>query len=106
MYRNDDPPDEPEHPECCDEPMTIDGRVLRCETCHRCEQLPDYPDDYDPPCMGEMPDNTCMKCGKPTDCIYCSDECAPDCIHGNRPGDCDACDHLGDIAYDTARERR
>lgn len=56
--------------------------------------------------IGEsIPDveNTCRTCGKPTNCIYCSDECTPDCIHGNRPHNCDACDHLSDLAYDASR---
>jgi len=28
------------------------------------------------------------------------------CPHGRPPHDCDACDHLGDLAYDAARESR
>jgi hypothetical protein len=28
------------------------------------------------------------------------------CRHGNPHGDCDTCDHLSDIAYDEARERK
>lgn len=62
-------------------------------------------DDYEPP-PDELPDNGCRTCGKPTDCIYCSDACAPNCVHGNRPGDCGACDHAADLAYDAARESR
>jgi len=29
----------PEHPECCGWPMTIDGRVLRCETCKHAQEI-------------------------------------------------------------------
>jgi hypothetical protein len=28
------------------------------------------------------------------------------CPHGNDPAGCDSCDHLSDLAYDAARERR
>jgi hypothetical protein len=28
------------------------------------------------------------------------------CPHGNAWGQCDACDYLGDLAYDAAREKR
>lgn len=66
----------------------------------------DYPDDYEPP-QTSWDDNGCRTCGKPAHgCIYCSEECAPPCVHGNRPDHCDACDHLGDIAYDAMRENR
>ena len=37
-YRDDDPPDYPEPPECCGEDMECDGRVVRCATCLRCEE--------------------------------------------------------------------
>jgi hypothetical protein len=50
--------------------------------------------------------NTCRTCGKPTECIYCSEECSPPCVHGHKPGHCDTCDHLADLAYDAARENR
>jgi len=84
--------------------MTVDGNVLRCEICRRCEEL--VFDDWDPGPEPELPDNTCRTCGKPTDCVYCSDACCPPCVHGNKPGNCDACDYLGDLAYDAMRENR
>ncbi len=112
VSRNDDPPDEPEPPEWymmieegldqpdIPDPVAVAIRKVLDDWC-KPEDYPDYsgPDE-------ELPDNTCLTCGKPTDCMYCSDDCAPDCVHGNRPGECDACDHLGDLAYDAARESR
>lgn len=32
-----------DHPECCGELMTIDGRLVRCEVCQHREELPDPP---------------------------------------------------------------
>jgi hypothetical protein len=104
MSHRDDPPDYPEPPECCGEIMDTDGHLLSCSICLRKEEI--VYDDYDPGPEPELPDNTCRSCGKPTDCMYCSAECCPPCPHGNTVGDCDHCDHLGDIAYDTARENR
>jgi len=48
----------------------------------------------------------CRACGKhsPTT-IYCSDECAADCPHGERRADCNACDVESDLAFDAGRER-
>lgn len=51
----------------------------------------DYPEDYEPP-LEELPDD---------------DVCMPEhCPHQKPWGQCDACDYLGDLAYDAARERR
>jgi hypothetical protein len=92
-YRNDDPPDYPEPPECCGEEMDVDGQCLVCATCGRREEIiyDDYPDPQPDP-VEELPDD-----------FYAGPE---KCPHGNNWGDCDACDYLGDIAYDAARERR
>jgi len=98
-----DPPEEPEMPECCDEVMTLkDNGDCACETCGKL--IPCQPD------IEPMPDgvdigNTCRTCGKETDCVYCSDVCVQPCAHGNR-GDCGHCDYLSDLAFDTARESR
>lgn len=83
------------------------GKIhCECAECGHKWTIEDPYLDYEPPPDdGELPENVCRACGKPTECIYCSDECTPDCVHGNRPGECDACDHLSDIAYDAARER-
>jgi hypothetical protein len=32
--------DEDQDQECCGDPMTIDGRVFRCETCLRAVEIP------------------------------------------------------------------
>jgi hypothetical protein len=90
-YRNDDPPDEPEHPECCAELMTIDGQVLRCEVCGRCQEMPTDPEESPEP-FEEPPDDLFRGPEK--------------CPHGNTWGDCDPCDYLSDLAYDASRERR
>ena len=109
-----DPPDTPEPPEwyCmiesaldesdCPEDICVSVRKILDDWCqsYNEERDPDPPsDDYEF-------QNVCTTCGKPTECMFCSEECAPDCRHGNRPGNCDACDHEGDIAYDAARESR
>jgi hypothetical protein len=106
-----DPPESPEPPdwyamieEALEEsniPESVAEAIRKIldDWCHQ----PDYPEDYTPP---EPQENTCRACGKPTGCIYCSQECCPPCVHGNKPGDCDACDHLGDLAYDAWRETR
>jgi len=116
IYRDDDPPDYPEPPPCPEEgcggvadPETAeqkDGKIVcKCEECGHEWEIDDDPyDGYEPPEEDYDPGpNTCRNCGEPTDCVYCSDECAPDCAHGNRPGDCDHCDYLSDIAYDSNR---
>lgn len=60
------------------------------------------------PTLEDIPDNACRECGKPTNCVFCSTECASKqpCRHGNTPGECDQCDHESDLAFDTAREAR
>lgn len=83
----------------------MDGAFKACELEKECREQADALAEFErdqEPCMPI--ENTCRACGKPTDCLYCSEECAPDCVHGNRPGDCDACDHLSDLAHDAARE--
>ncbi len=83
-----DPPEEPEVPECCGEVMLVrhDG-VCVCEYCTRkIEPAP----DPDP--------------GPPVE----KDDCVPvagPCPHGNL-GPCDKCDYLADLAFDAAREQR
>lgn len=97
-YRDDDPPDYPEPPECCGEPMEFcsgseSGEVLMCHTCLRKEEIvhEDYPEMMTDP-VEELPDD-----------LF---EGPEKCPHGNDWGNCDTCDYLGDIAYDAARESR
>ena len=88
-----DPPEEMEPPECCGEMMTVDGNVLRCEVCLRCEEIVyDDPEPVPEPPLEELPDDDCP--GPPL------------CPHGNEWTSCDHCDFLSDIAYDASRERR
>lgn len=84
-----DPPDAPEPPTCCDEFMDID--VQGNAKCGKCGNvIPREPEQIvEPP--QELP---------------CVDDVAPTaCPHG-KTGECDACDYLGDLAYDAERERR
>lgn len=104
-----DPPDYPEPPDCCDEYMDADesGLVYTCATCGKQINVqPDPPEDIFP--EYEMEPHGCAECGKPTDCIYCSEECAAKhpCPHGEPAGECDHCAHLADMAYDAMRESR
>ncbi len=86
-----DPPEHPEPPECCGEWMEIDtDGTCTCLACGETIEPVDYQDGPEP----------------------CGDEDVPEelaeqdrvCPHGKREN-CDACDHLADLAYDAARER-
>ena len=50
--------------------------------------------------------NRCRGCGMPCSTVYCA-KCAEKvkCVHGNRVGECHACDVEGDFAFDMRRER-
>ena len=85
-----DPPEEPEIPECCDLEMIADedGNFK----CSACGATIEAPPDIEPP-------------DEPIE----QDEELPQsesCPHGKSCGDCVACDHLGDLAFDAAREQR
>ena len=86
------PPEPIEPPDCCGEPMEEfdGGLLLRCAHCGR-EILvePDVgdPEPEIPDYISELPESSI-------------------CPHGNKHGDCNACDVVGDLAYDAARERR
>lgn len=87
-----DPPDYPEPPECCGEMMDVteDGACV-CSMCGaRIEPAAEY--DPGPEPVIELPDD-----------YFAGPERCP---HGNEWGECDPCDHLGDLAFDAARERR
>ncbi len=115
VYRDDDPPDYPEPPEWymaledalgLDPPEKVVEAVRKAMSDWEQEEIagndigpPDLPDE-------ELPEHGCWTCGKPTDCIYCSAECTPPCVHGSKQGECDHCDHLADMAYDAARESK
>jgi len=101
-----DPPEPEEGPECmeCDDGFgeyDKDGEKCRIYICDSCgaeilEMMePDIqPDIHLTPKEDEV--KWTMK--------YSCD--ATICPHGNDWGDCSTCDHLGDLAYDTARESR
>ena len=90
-----EPPDYPEAPECCDLEMDVDADG-NCK-CSKCGATIDSPEDIGPMEDAGMPDD--LAPGDPGGHSKC-------CHHGKRCGNCDACDHLGDLAYDAARERR
>jgi hypothetical protein len=92
-YRDDDQPDYPEPPECCDEIMDVseDG-TCKCAACGKTIDLAPEWDPSPEPDLEEIPDDD-----------Y---EGPPRCPHDDERGSCDACDFLGDIAYDAARESR
>jgi hypothetical protein len=94
-YRDDDPPDEPEPPECCGEPMEFTsgspaGCVVTCQVCLRSEEIvyTDYPEPATDP-VEELPAD-----------FY---KGPPMCPHGSPWEACDTCDYLGDLAYDAAK---
>ena len=87
-----DPPDYPEPPYCCDDYMTEfpDG-ICVCDCCGlRVSPAPEW--DPGPAPDVELPDD-----------FYHG---PPLCPHGREWTDCATCDHLGDITFDAARERR
>ena len=89
-----DPPDEPELPECCGEVMEYDvlTDTCKCSICERkIESAPDI-EPIDEPKLEELPDD--FFSGPPL------------CPHGKEWTDCGACDHASDLAYDAARESR
>lgn len=87
-----DPPEQDECPECCDEYMHYDD-VSNTLTCVLCGKVVKINQD-----SGPEPDNFNEDLG---DVIKAEQVCP----HGKK-GECGACDHLSDIAYDSAREMR
>lgn len=88
------PPDYPDLPECCDDEMEcFEDGVCLCAHCGlRLAPAPEWdpgPEDF---VDVELPDD--FRGGPER------------CPHGNEWHACDACDHLSDLAYDAARERR
>lgn len=110
-----DPPDyDIPIPQCCGDDMDVDDDG-NCK-CDHCGKTCTYEDMY-PPDVPDLPEpdidfdpsEHCHECGKPNNngCMLC-DECGKNakCRHGNPVGECDACDHEGDLAYNAARESR
>ena len=97
-----DPPEEPDPPTCPECAGEADflragpsGHDLRCDDCGHewTATAPDEPSEPDEPAAPDEPDEP----SEPTD---------PDCPHGKPWGECGACDHAGDLAFDAAREAR
>jgi len=89
-----DPPEEPEIPECCELLMIvdIDGN---CK-CFECGATIEAQPDIEP-------------LDEPSEPWPTEDEEPPEseiCPHRNDWGECDECYHLSDIAYDSYREDR
>jgi len=95
-----DPPEEPELPECpeCAGDADYlrddeDGQVMKCGECRHEWTLPHPVEPEEPEtvedAVGDVPEPFEGKCP-----------------HGNKWGDCGACDYSSDIAFDAARERR
>jgi len=94
-----DPPEEPEVPECCEMEMECDRNgVLWCKNCGAQIEPDPEPEPID--------EWKCDKCGRTYPCL-CEPEPEEDqkCPHGKTSG-CDHCDYLSDIAFDTHRENR
>ena len=89
-----DPPEYPEIPECCDLEMIVDDDGnCKCSICGATiEAQPDI-EPPDEPIEPLLPDNE-----EPPE--------SENCPHDKKWGDCEACDHLGDLAFDFAREQR
>lgn len=89
-----DPPDEPEPPECCDEIMEVTEQGgCRCSVCGKV--IPPAKDIEPPPEVVNEEitwDDRMVNFG-------------PKCPHGNEWFACDHCAHASDIAYDAWRER-
>lgn len=112
-----DPPDYPEPPEWY---MTLEDILLQMdppETVANAlrKAMEDWEQEYNKeqdidPTWEDTEEieltNVCITCGKPTECMFCSPECTPECPHGKDYGLCDACDHAADLAFDAARESR
>ncbi len=99
-----DPPDYPKLPECPNDKPKCEGTgeylydgktgmVFSCDVCGYQWVIP-FPANPEPE---GLPDS-------PSDGTNWTEPISP-CPHG-KVEQCDACDHLSDLAYDAARERR
>lgn len=83
-----DPPEEPETPECCGEEMNVkeDGTAF-CACCFRTITPEPEPEELEGEGMGDLP----------------PPEPPAKCPHGNEWNDCNACYVASDLAYDASR---
>ena len=97
-----DPPELPESPNCpndkedCDGSgeYLYDGKTGMVFSCEKCAYQWVIPFPVDPEPIQEIEEIESIK-----------DDSPHPCPHGKLES-CDACDHLSDLAYDSARERR
>jgi len=103
-----DPPEEPEPPECpkCGEGYgdvvtlyAADGSDGDCFQCDECGHRWPMPAEPDPGPEDFFEDRDFLQ-------SFTVPKPGPHCPHGKDCGECGACDHEGDLAYDAARERR
>ena len=94
------PPEEAEVPECCDREMDVDKEGnCKCSTCGKVIKAAYDIEPLDP--VSEK----CSECGEGYPCKCCMQQDLPKkCPHDKEWGECAACDHAGDLAYDAARE--
>lgn len=83
-------------------------RRKRCCSCKELKAREDLDiNDVCRPCMQTFED-ACRGCGKPAGGVQYCEKCvgsgAANCPHNKKPGECDHCDHMADLAYDAARE--
>lgn len=89
-----------------------DGCEICPEDAKDCPHQPSV-EEADPSCFEEETPQEkagmvrCWGCSEWSWTVYC-DKCAKagkaNCVHGKEPGECDACDHQADLAFDAARE--
>lgn len=92
-----DPPDpDPDSPECCGEPMRNSILGWRCDDCRKV--IRHAKEDIEP--MENEPSDAEIAAWFTANPEPVSDKCP----HGKEWGECGACDHAGDLAYDAARE--
>jgi hypothetical protein len=85
------PPEYPEPPECCGDFMDVEENgSCWCSTCgKRIEPMPDI-EPVPEVNFGNIEHETLSE----------------NCRHGRKYGECNTCEHLDDIAFDSAREAR
>jgi len=102
-----DPQDEADPPQCphCQQWDTLvagDGKFADCLNCGKSFKLPEEPDYSDAEI--ERSQALIEEVLGPEEVRNLENQRT--CPHGNPWGECDACDHEGDVAFDAARERQ
>ena len=100
-----EPPETPEPPMCCGDYMDVleDGGTCVCSVCgKKIEPAPDIEPADTEPWPPKSVGGICLIDAEE----YEEATGAEFCPHGRPWGECGACDHAGDIAYNAAREKR